>query len=149
LQSSAFPAGGEIPAQYTCSGAGKSPKLAWTNVPGGTQTLVLIVDDPDAPSGTFTHWILYNLDPRTKQLPEGLPNTEQVLTGASQGHNDFGRLGYGGPCPPPGKPHRYFFRLYALNAKLKVPTGAVRQEIEGVMNGHIIGQAVWMGTFKR
>jgi Raf kinase inhibitor-like YbhB/YbcL family protein len=149
LQSSAFAAGGEIPARYTCSGADTSPELSWKNVPDGTQSLALIMDDPDAPGGTFTHWILYNLGSQEKQLPQNLPKTGQVPAGAMQGRNDFGRTGYGGPCPPPGKPHRYFFRLYALNSKLALKPEATRKEVELAFQGHILGQAEWMGTFKR
>jgi hypothetical protein len=149
LETRAFPSGGEIPAQYTCSGADSSPELSWKNVPANTQTLILIVDDPDAPGGTFTHWILYGLGPQENRLPENLPKTGQVPDGALQGRNDFGRIGYGGPCPPPGKPHRYFFKLYALDTKLNLKAGAARNEVESAMRGHILGQAELMGTFKR
>jgi len=149
LQTNAFPSAGVIPAKYTCSGADLSPELSWNHAPASTRALVLIMDDPDAPSGTFTHWILYNLSSQEKQLPENLPKTEQVLAEALQGRNDFGRTGYGGPCPPPGRPHRYFFKLYALDTKLNLKAGASRKEVEVAMKGHILGQAELMGTFKR
>ena len=149
LQSSAFEAGGEIPAKYTCSGADVSPQLSWSEVPEGTQALALIVDDPDAPSGTFTHWVLYSLGPKEKELRENLPKTEQLPNGALQGRNDFRRTGYGGPCPPPGKPHRYFFKLFALNTKVNLKAGATKSELEAAMKGHILAQAELMGKFKR
>ena len=149
LQTSAFEPGGEIPAQYTCSGTDISPQLTWSEVPAGTQALALIVDDPDAPSGTFTHWVLYNLPPQEKELRENLPKTEQLSNGALQGRNDFRRTGYGGPCPPPGKPHRYFFKLYALGTKLNLKAGATKSELEAAIKGHILAQAELMGKFKR
>ena len=149
LQTSAFEPGGEIPAQYTCSGTDISPQLTWSEVPAGTQALALIVDDPDAPSGTFTHWVLYNLPPQEKELRENLPKTEQLPNGALQGRNDFRRTGYGGPCPPPGKPHRYFFKLYALGTKLNLKAGATKSELEAAIKGHILAQAELMGKFKR
>jgi Raf kinase inhibitor-like YbhB/YbcL family protein len=149
LRTNAFVPGGEIPAKYTCSGADLSPELSWKDLPGGTQALALIMDDPDAPGGTFTHWVLYNLDSREKRLPESLPKTDRAVAGAFQGRNDFGRLGYGGPCPPPGKSHRYFFKLYALDSRLNIEAGATRKELELAMKGHMLGQADLMGTFKR
>jgi len=149
LRTDAFPSGGEIPVQYTCSGADGSPELSWSGVPGGTQSLALIMDDPDAPGGTFTHWLLYNLDFQQTHLPENLPKAGAGVAGSAQGRNDFGRLGYAGPCPPPGRPHRYFFRLYALDSKLNLRAGAARQEADLAMKGHILGETEWMGTFKR
>jgi Raf kinase inhibitor-like YbhB/YbcL family protein len=149
LHTNAFSPGGAIPAKYTCSGVDLSPELSWEEPPGGSHTLALIADDPDAPGGVFTHWVLYNRDPQTKRLPEGLPKSERVLAGALQGHNDFGRPGYGGPCPPPGKTHRYFFRLYALDTKLSLAPGASRDQLDAAMKGHILGQTEVMGTFKR
>jgi hypothetical protein len=149
LRTNAFEAGGEIPAKYTCSGADVSPALSWPEPPANTQALALIVDDPDAPSGTFTHWVLYNLGPQERELREGLPKTEQLPGGALQGRNDFRRIGYGGPCPPPGKPHRYFFKLYALDAKLNLKPGASKSELETAMKGHILGQAELVGKFHR
>ena len=149
LHTNAFPANGEIPTQYTCSGADISPQLAWTEIPAGTQSLALIVDDPDAPRGTFTHWVLYNLAPQTTELQEELPKTGQLPGGALQGQNDFRRVGYSGPCPPPGKPHHYFFKLYALDRQLNLKPGATKNEVEGAMKGHILSEARLMGSFRR
>ena len=149
LRSNAFESGGEIPAKFTCSGADVSPALSWSEPPAQTQALAMIMDDPDAPVGVFTHWVLYNLGPQEKALQEGVPKTEQLPGGASQGRNDFRRIGYGGPCPPPGKPHRYFFKLYALDTKLNLKAGASKNELESAMKGHILGQAELMGKFHR
>jgi Raf kinase inhibitor-like YbhB/YbcL family protein len=133
LRTNAFGSGEEIPAKYTCSGADVSPALSWSEPPANTQALALIVDDPDAPSGSFTHWVLYNLGPQEKELREGIPKTEQLPGGTLQGRNDFRRVGYGGPCPPPGKPHRYFFKLYALDTKLNLKR--TRNRYEGTHRG--------------
>ena len=149
LRSNTFQSGGEIPAKYTCTGADVSPALSWTEPPANTQTLALIVDDPDAPSGTFTHWLLYNLGAQQKELGEGIPKQEQLPDGALQGRNDFRKIGYGGPCPPPGKPHRYFFKLYALDTKLNLKAGASKSELETAIKGHILGQAELVGKFHR
>jgi Raf kinase inhibitor-like YbhB/YbcL family protein len=149
LETKAFPKAGEIPARYTCSGDDVSPALSWSGVPQGTQSFVLIVDDPDAPSGTFTHWIIYDLPAATHQLPEGVSKTDDLSGGGRQGRNDFRRVGYGGPCPPPGKAHRYFFKLYALNAVLNLPAGASRKDVEGAMHGLVLAQAELMGKFAR
>ncbi len=149
LETKAFPKGGEIPARYTCSGNDLSPALSWSGAPQDTRSFALIVDDPDAPSGTFTHWIVYDLPAATHQLPESVSKTEDLSGGGRQGRNDFRRVGYGGPCPPPGKAHRYFFKLYALNAALNLPAGASRQDVEGAMRGHVIAQAELMGKFAR
>jgi Raf kinase inhibitor-like YbhB/YbcL family protein len=149
LSTKAFPVAGEIPKKFTCMGADVSPALAWTDPPQGTRSLALIMDDPDAPVGTFTHWLLYDLPATAENLPEGLAKAEEVPGGGRQGRNDFGRLGYGGPCPPPGKPHRYFFRLHALDTVLNLKPGAGRGEIERALQGHILAQAELMGTFRR
>ena len=151
LTTTAFPAGGGIPATYTCDGADVSPALAWSGVPAGTAALALIVDDPDAPSGTWVHWVLFNLPGTLSALPEGVPKTDAPagLGGALQGRNDFRRIGYGGPCPPPGKPHRYFFKLYALDAALPLKSGATKQDVERAMRGHVLAEASLMGTYAR
>ncbi len=149
LHTSAFPAEGEIPAKYTCSGADVSPALEWTEAPAGTKSFALVVDDPDAPSGTFTHWVLYNLGPQETAVSENLPKTEQLPSGARQGRNDFRRTGYSGPCPPPGKPHRYFFKLYALDDVLQLTGAPTRQDLERAIKGHVLGEASVMGKFKR
>jgi Raf kinase inhibitor-like YbhB/YbcL family protein len=150
LKSPAFSNGGEIPRKYTCSGENVSPALSWTEAPSHARTLALIADDPDAPAGTWTHWILWNIPANAASLPEAVsPSQESLGSGARQGRNDFGRVGYGGPCPPPGRPHRYFFRLYALGATLDLKPGAARSELESAMNPHVLAQAEWMGLFKR
>lgn len=147
--STAFSKGGMIPAKFTCSGADVSPQLAWQGVPSGTQSFALIIDDPDAPVGTWVHWVLYNLPANVKELPEGVEKKEQLDNGALQGRNDFKKIGYGGPCPPPGKPHRYFFKLYALDTKLDLKAGAAKAEVERAMTGHVLGQGQLMGKFGR
>ncbi len=148
LQTKSFSASGEIPRKYTCMGGDLSPELSWGEPPSGTQSLTLIFDDPDAPSGTFTHWLLYDLPPTTRQLAEGAGRGE-LPSGAHQGRNDFGNPGYGGPCPPPGKPHRYYFKLYALDKQLALKPGASRQQLEQALHGHVLAQAEVMGTFRR
>jgi Raf kinase inhibitor-like YbhB/YbcL family protein len=149
LKATAFPNGGVIPKKYTCDGADLSPALSWDDAPAGTQSLALIVDDPDAPMGTWTHWLIWNIPAKATLLPEDTPKMNLLDNGARQGGNDFKRIGYGGPCPPPGKPHRYFFKLYALDARLEVKAGAVRSELEPALQPHILAQAQWMGTYGR
>jgi Raf kinase inhibitor-like YbhB/YbcL family protein len=149
LQTTAFRAGGKIPIPYTCSGANSSPALSWSQPPPRTESLALIVDDPDAPGGTWVHWVVYNLPAAARQLPERVPAGESIEGGGKQGLNDFPNNGYGGPCPPPGKPHRYFFRLYALDTVLNVPESAHRAELDAAMKGHVLAQAELMGTFGR
>ena len=144
LTSSAFRASGAIPARFTCAGADESPPLAWTGVPVGTKRLVLIVDDPDA--GHFTHWIAFSIAPASASLAEGVGTATSSLV---QGTNDFGRVGYGGPCPPSGT-HRYYFRLKALDiGTVGLKPGASRDEVERKIQGHVLGEAVVMGTFAR
>ena len=149
ISSPAFPNGGPIAARYTCDGDDISPALAWSEVPAAAQSLALIADDPDAPAGTWTHWLLWNIPARATFLAENAPKVEVLDNGARQGVNDFRRIGYGGPCPPPGKPHRYFFRLYALDVRLDLKPGASRGELERAMAPHILAQTQWMGTYKR
>ncbi len=148
LESSAFSHEGMIPTKYTCDGADISPALSWRDVPEGTQSLALICDDPDAPGMTFVHWIIYNLAPDTQQLPEDVPKQEQLDNGALQGQNNFGKVGYGGPCPPGGT-HRYFFRLYALDQMLNLEAGVNRDQLDQAMEGHILAQAELMGQYSR
>ena len=149
IQTDAFRNGAEIPAKYTCSGANVSPALQWSNVPPNTKSLALIVDDPDAPGGTWTHWVLWDIPAHAGSLPEAVPHDESLPGGARQGKSDFGKVGYGGPCPPPGKAHRYFFRMYALDTVLALRGGSERPDLEDAMKRHILTQAEWMGTFKR
>lgn len=145
LRSSAFENGESIPKRYTCEGADVSPPLEWGAPPEGTRAFVLIVDDPDAPGGTWVHWVLYDLLGDTRTLPEGNPESLGVA-----GINDFRRTAYGGPCPPRGSPHRYFFTLYAVDVpSLGLPRGASRRAVEKAMQGHILAQAQWMGTYRR
>ena len=129
LTSPAFGHNTMIPKKYTCEGQDISPPLEIQGVPEGTKTLALIVDDPDAPMGTWVHWVLYDLPAETHQLPEGVPKDEQLTSGARQGRNDFRRIGYGGPCPPPGPAHRYFFKLYALDTALGLASGADKSQL--------------------
>lgn len=149
LTSPAFTAGTPIPVQYTCDGQDLSPPLRWSNVPAEAKSLALIADDPDAPMGTWVHWVLYNLPPGTAELPEGLSTSETLPNGAKQGMNDFRRLGYGGPCPPRGNPHRYFFKLYALDTELSLKSGATKKDLVRAMEGHTLAEGQLMGTYKR
>jgi len=149
VKSSAFAAGAEIPKQFTCTGTDVSPALEWSNPPAKTANFALIMDDPDAPAGTWVHWVLWDLPADAHSLPEGVAKRESLPDGSRQGRNDFRKAGYNGPCPPPGMPHRYFFRLYALDAKLDLAPGATRQQLDAAMKGHILGQSEYMGTFRR
>ncbi len=149
ISSTSFHLGSEIPKKFTCDGADVSPELSWTGPPAGTQSFALIADDPDAPVGTWTHWVLFDLAPATTSLPEAVGKIEELPGGERQGRNDFRKIGYNGPCPPPGKPHRYFFKLYALNAKLNLKPGVSKQDLEHAMKGHILGSAEWMGKYQR
>ena len=149
LTSAAFAEGAAIPAKYTCDEKNVSPPLKWNAVPPATKSLVLIADDPDAPVGTWVHWVLFDLPAGTSELQEDQPKTQYLPGGAKQGLNDFRTLGYGGPCPPPGKPHRYFFKLYALNTQLELKAGARKKDVEHAMANHILAQTQLMGTYKR
>jgi Raf kinase inhibitor-like YbhB/YbcL family protein len=141
--------GSQIPKNFTCDGAGISPQLAWTTPPAATASFALIVTDPDAPGRTFVHWVLYNLPAETRMLPEGLPQQGQLADGALQGHNDFGKIGYGGPCPPGNSPHHYVFTLYALDARLKLSAGASRAQVEDAMRGHILAHGELVALYQR
>jgi Raf kinase inhibitor-like YbhB/YbcL family protein len=149
ITSSSFSNSGDIPKKFTCDGADVSPELSWTDPPQATQSFVLIADDPDAPSGTWTHWVLFGLPSTTNSLPESVSKIDELPGGERQGRNDFHKIGYSGPCPPPGKPHRYFYRLYALDRNLDLKPGASREEVERAMEGRILGQAEWMGKYQR
>ncbi|MBI3664382.1 MAG: YbhB/YbcL family Raf kinase inhibitor-like protein [Acidobacteria bacterium] len=149
LNTAAFEAGGMISRQFTCDGPDLSPALEWSGAPANTKSFALIADDPDAPVGTWVHWVLYDLPADTKQLIEGVPKDEQLPSGARQGRNDFRRIGYGGPCPPPGPAHRYFFKLYALDAKVNLKADASKADVEKAMAGHILAQATLVGRYKR
>ena len=149
IASTAFDDGGMIPRKFTCDGPDASPPLRWTSMFAATQSFALIVDDPDAPVGTWVHWVLYNIPANTSELPEGMEKQEQLANGAMQGRNDFRRIGYGGPCPPSGKPHRYYFKLYALDTTLALKPGATKSELERAMKSHILGEAELMGRYGR
>jgi Raf kinase inhibitor-like YbhB/YbcL family protein len=149
IKSSAFEPGQSIPKKYTCEGSDLSVALAWTDPPAGTKSFALIADDPDAPMGTWVHWVVYDLPAEARGLPEGFPKQETLPDGTRQGLNDFRRVGYGGPCPPPGKPHRYFFKLYALDKKIGLPPRATKPQILDAMKNHILVEAQVMGTYKR
>lgn len=149
LKTSAFDAGGMIPRAYTCDGGNQSPAISWSGVPDGATSLALLCEDPDAPSGTWTHWVLFNLPASLRALPDGVPAAGRLEGGGLQGKNDFGRIGYGGPCPPRGTTHRYFFRLFALDTMLDLEPGASRQQVRTQMEGHILAQAEWMGRYSR
>jgi len=149
ISSTAFAEGQPIPDQYTCAGPDVSPPLTWTNVPTGTKSFALIADDPDAPMGTWVHWVIYNLPPATMSLVENTPPSPELPNGAKQGINDFRQIGYGGPCPPRGKPHHYFFKVYALDTTLNLKSGATKKELLKAMNGHVLAEGRLMGTFQR
>jgi hypothetical protein len=149
IKSSAFTEGATIPKKYTCAGEDISPPLSWSDPPKGTKSLALICDDPDAPVGTWVHWVFYGVSPDVRKLDEGVPPDGEVLKGAKQGRNDFGNLGYGGPCPPPGPAHRYYFKLYAMDMKLMLPAGATKSELLGALDGHVLAEAQLMGRFGR
>ena len=149
LSSIAFQDGERIPVKYTCEGQDISPPLMWSEPPQGTQSLALIVDDPDAPGGVFTHWVLFNIQPDSRELPEAIPAQAQLPSGALQGKNDFGRIDYGGPCPPPGRPHRYCFTLYALDRVLGLKAGVSKKQVLDGMKGHILAQGKLTGNYQR
>jgi Raf kinase inhibitor-like YbhB/YbcL family protein len=148
LKSSVFSNGGAIPPKFTCDGADLSPALSWNDPPAGTKALALIMDDPDAPAGTWVHWVLYDLPASARELPEGVPKAKDLQIGARQCSNDFRRIGYGGPCPPRGAAHRYSFRLYALDRPTQLPAGAAKSDLERAMKGHILAQSDLIGRFQ-
>lgn len=149
ISSSSFPNGADIPKQFTCDGADVSPQLSWNDPPAGTKIFALLLDDPDAPVGNWNHWAAWNLPATVRSLPEGVAKTAHLPDGTEQGMNDFRKPGYNGPCPPPGKPHRYYFKLFALDTKLDLKAGAGKHDLERAMKGHILAQAEWMGRYKR
>lgn len=149
LTSPAFEEGETIPSKHTCDGEDISPALSWSDVPESTKSFALICDDPDAPAGTWVHWVLYGVPSDTTSLPEGVPADQAVEGVGLQGRNDFKRIGYGGPCPPPGKPHRYFFKLYALDSRLELKPGATKKDLESALKGHVLAQGQLVGRYKR
>jgi hypothetical protein len=148
MSSPAFADGELIPVKYTCDGENVSPPLEWGGLPAGAQSLALIMDDPDAPSGTFVHWVIYDLPPTLSGLPEDVPSDEKPSVGGTQGNNGAGKLGYTGPCPPSGT-HHYFFRLYALDARLDAAAGLSKDKLLQAMEGHVLAQGELMGIYSR
>jgi len=148
ITSSAFQANGMIPSKYTCDGEDVSPTLAWQGAPAGTKSFALISDDPDAPGKTWVHWVLYNVPASTTGLPEGVPADAALADGSRQGTTDFGRVGYGGPCPPSGV-HRYYFKLYALDTTLSFPKPPTKAQLLDAMNGHILAETQLLGRYQR
>jgi Raf kinase inhibitor-like YbhB/YbcL family protein len=149
LTSSAFKSGDPIPRRYTCEGEDLSPPLHWSVPPAATKSLVIIADDPDAPVGTWVHWVIYDLPLDLRGLTEAVPPKDRLPNGALQGLNDFKRVGYGGPCPPTGKPHRYYFTLYALDVTLNLKPRATKAQVLDASKGHVLAQAQLMGRFGR
>ena len=146
LKVKGFDNGGNIPKQYTCEGADLSPALEWSDPPSGTESFALIVDDPDAPAGVWSHWLLWDIPGHVHALVEGF----RPGMGGASGKNDFGRPGYGGPCPPKGNAHRYYFTLYAVNRPVVgLPAGATRQDLDRALKGRILAQTQYMGRYKR
>ena len=148
IESTAFTEGGMIPVQYTCDGKNVSPPLRWGDPPEGTGSFALIGDDPDAPAGTWVHWVVYNIPADVRELPENIPSSEKLPDGTVQGMTDFRSIGYGGPCPPSGT-HRYYFKLYALDTMLDLKPGATKQQLLNAMKAHIRAQGELMGRYAR
>lgn len=148
VRSSAFGEGERLPADFTCDGANMSPPVEWSGVPAQAESLAVIVDDPDAPSGDWVHWLVYDLPSSVTQLTAGIPEAGRLSGGGSQGRTDFGSFGYKGPCPPSGT-HRYFFKVYALDSMLHLKPGATKKELLEAMQGHVLAEGRWMGTYER
>jgi len=148
LKSSAFATGGMIPTKYTCDGPDVSPPLSWSDVPAAAKTLALIADDPDAPMGTWVHWVAWNIPPNARGLEEGVPKKDSLPNGMKQGMTDFRSIGYGGPCPPSGT-HRYFFKLYALDTSLNLPPSTTKKDLEKAMQGHLLQRGELLGKYAR
>ena len=149
VSSPAFEEGGQIPEEYTCDGSDISPLLNWNEPPASTRSLTLIMDDPDAPGGVFTHWVIFNLPAGSTQLLEAVPTDPELPSGALQGNNDLGRIGYGGPCPPSGNPHRYRFTLYAVDEVLELSPGASKSQVLQALEGHVLAQGRLTGTYQK
>jgi len=148
ITSTAFSEGSMIPQNYTCDGEDISPPLVWSGVPDGTKSLALICDDPDAPMGTWVHWVLFNIPPHIMELPANIPPEKIIQNGAKHGINDFRKFGYGGPCPPGGT-HRYYFKLYALDTEINVEAGINKAQLLQAMEGHILTEGQLMGRYSR
>ncbi len=148
LKSQAFGPNATIPRTHSCDGPDRSPPLRWTDPPAGAKSYALVVEDPDASSGAWVHWVLYRIPEATRQLPEGVPSRAMVAGTGTQVVNDFKKLGWGGPCPPPGPAHRYVFTLYALDSELTLPPGTTKGDLEAAIQGHVLGQAELTGRFQ-
>ena|SRR5271168_3020562 len=149
IHSENFTANDPIPVEFTCSGDNRSPQLTWTGIPTTTKTLALIVRDPDAPMGSYVHWVIFNLPAKVSGLPAGVPATSTIAQGGRQGINGGGKIGYQGPCPPPGPTHHYHFRLYALDRSLNLTPDATAAEVEAALAGHVVAAGELVGTFAR
>ena len=149
LSSLSFQEGEQIPVKYTCDGQDISPPLAWGEPPAGIRSFALIMDDPDAPGGTFTHWVLFNIPSDTRKMPEAIPNQAELTSGALQGKNDFRKIGYNGPCPPAGPIHRYQLTIYALDKSLDLKGGTSKKQVLDAMQGHIRARGQLTGTYQR
>jgi Raf kinase inhibitor-like YbhB/YbcL family protein len=149
LSSSVFQDGDSIPTKYTCDGQDVSPPLAWREPPAGTQSFVLIMDDPDAPGGVFTHWLVFKLPADSRELAEAVPPQNELANGALQGKNDFGKIGYSGPCPPSGATHHYRFTIYALDQPLDLMAGVSRKQVLDAITGHILAWGQLIGMYQR
>lgn len=149
LRSAAFSDGGTVPLMYTCKGKDISPPMSWINVPQQAQSLALTCLDPDAPGGRWVHWVVYGILPVMTELRENRPRKDFITGGACQGKNDFGRLGWGGPCPPPGPEHHYVFTLYALDANLELKPGLTLDQVNAAIKGHVVAEARLTGLFRR
>ena len=144
-----FTNGGDISKKFTCDAEDVSPQLTWSDSPKGTVAFAVLVDDPDAPVGNWNHWAIWNIPGESQGLAQGIPKTSHLPDGSVQGTNDFRKVGYNGPCPPAGKPQRYYFKLFALDQKLNLESTAGKKELETAMKGHILSQTVWMGHYQR
>ena len=149
LASAAFVEGSRIPARFTCQGSDISPALSWSGAPRETHSLAVIVEDPDAPGGVFTHWLIFNLPASVASLPEGASPRGRRPAGSVEGRNDFGEVGYSGPCPPPGRTHRYYFKVYALSGVLELKSGAGRAQFLDAIKPVILAESQVMGTYQR
>jgi hypothetical protein len=149
LSSSAFKPNEAISKEYTCDGSDMSVPLSWKNAPEGTKSFALITDDPDAPRGTWVHWVLYDVPAEVRELSAGIGHDESLKSGAKQGKNDFGKVGYGGPCPPSGPAHHYYFKLYALDLMTGLKSKASKQQLLDAMKGHVLAETQLIGTYKR
>ena len=149
LESPAFNKGEYIPSRFSYGSLNHSPPLVWRDVPSGTRSFLIICEDPDAPRGTWLHWLIFNIPPDKRSLEENIPPQPVLPDGSIQIRNDFGKFGYGGPYPPPGKPHRYFFRIFALDTRLNLSPRVTKKEVMRAIKGHILGRAEIYGLYQR